>query len=157
MQWLTSSRVRKNNLSPISPLQNLHFIPIWIGHEGHLLRAGGKFLAPAGGPDFEASLLDAFAVGNDVVHAERGVHQVLGAGRGVFWRVAEFEENVVSREFEEGEAVALRRGLLVGQRVAEFFVKRDGGVEIADTDTGMEETDHGGGAWGRTRRLPNGD
>ena len=89
------------------------------------------------------------------VHAERGVHQVFGAGGLVVLRPGEFEKDVVSGEFEEGELVAFGRGLAVLFGVAEFLIEGDGGVQILDADAGVEEADHGAGTWRMMRALPN--
>ena len=71
------------------------------------------------------------------------MYQVFWAGGLVALRPGEFEKDVVSREFEEGELVAFGRlpTLLFG--VAEFFVKSTGGIEALDADAGVEEADHG--------------
>ncbi len=127
-----------------SSFEDLDFVAIGIGDEGHFEAAGGELFAPAGGPDFDAGFLDGVAIFNDVVHAECGVHQVFWTGGGVFWRVAELEEDVVSGEFEEGEAVTLGGVLGLGEEVAEGLVKGDGSVQMADSDAGVKETDHGG-------------
>jgi hypothetical protein len=126
-----------------SAFEYLDFVAIGIGDEGHFEAAGGEFFAPAGGPNFDASFLDGVAISDDVVHAERGVHQVFWAGGGVFWRVAELEEDVISGEFEKGEAVALGGVFGLGEGVAESLVEGDGGIQMTNADAGVEETDHG--------------
>ena len=128
---------------PRSPLQNLHLIPIRIGYERHLATAGGKLFPPARRPDFDAGFLDLVAVVDDVVHPERGVDQVYWAGGFVVFRPGEFEKDVVSRKFEEGEVVAFGRLLALLFGVAEFFVKSDGSIQALNADAGVEEADHG--------------
>lgn len=127
-----------------SAFEDLDFVAIGIGDEGHFQAAGGELFAPASGPDFDAGFFEGVAVFDDIVHAECGVHQVFWTGRGVVGRVAELEEDVVSGEFEEGEAIALRGVLGLGEEVAERLVKGDGSVQMADTDAGVKEADHGG-------------
>ncbi len=140
-----------------SALENLDLVAVWIRDKRHFAPAGGEFFTPAGRPDFDAGFFDAVAVSDDVVHPECGVHQVFGAGGFVIFRPGEFEKNLVSGELEEGELVALRRRFALFFGVAEFFVKRDGGIKALNTDAGMEETDHGGGAWNKIRWMPIGD
>ena len=123
--------------------EDLDFVAIGIGDEGHFQAAGGELFAPAGGPDFDTGFFEGIAIFDDVIHAERGVHQVFWAGRGVVGRVAELEEDVVSGEFEKGETVTLRGVLGFGEGVAERLVKGDGCIQMADTDAGVKEADHG--------------
>ena len=124
--------------------EDLDFVAIGIGDEGHFEAAGGELFAPASGPDFDAGFFEGVAVFDDIVHAECGVHQVFWTGRGVVGRVAELEEHVVARQHEEGEAVALRRVIEFAQRVTQRLVEGDGSLEIANPDAGVEEADHDG-------------
>ena len=103
---INQSRITNHSLP--SSLEDFHFVAVGVGDEGHFAAAGGEFFAPAGGPDFDAGFFEFVAVGDDVGYAEGGVHEVLGAGGGVFGRVAEFEKDIVAGELEECEAVALR-------------------------------------------------
>ena len=50
---------------------------------------------------------------------------------------------VISWEVHEGELVALGRGFLLAEFKAYFLVEVDGSGGVRDTNTGVEELDHG--------------
>lgn len=73
------------------------------------------------------------------------MHEVFGEFHLKVGRVAELKEVIVPGQFEKGELVAGRRLVgAPGQLEAEGLVEGDGPVEVADTDAGVEESDHPG-------------
>ena len=123
-------------------LQNLHFVAIRVGDESHLVVPGGELLAPATRPDFDAVVLKAVAVVDDVGDAHAGVHEVLGKFDLEARLVSELEEVLVSGEVEEGELVALGGVLALSEFEAEPPIEGNGGIWIGDSDAGVEKLDH---------------
>ena len=124
--------------------QNLDFVAVGIGDEGHLALAGREFVAPAARPDFDAVVFELIAVGDDVWDANAGVHEVFGEFDFIVWRVGQFEEVFVAGKVHEGEFVALRGFLLLAEFEADFLVEGDGGGGVGNADAGVEKLNHGG-------------
>ena len=108
-------------------LENLDFVSVGIGDEGHFPLPGGEFFAPTAGPDFNAVVFEFIAIGDDVRDSNAGVHEVFRNGDLVVRRVSEFEKVVVTGKMEEGELVSLRRSFLLPEVEADFLVECDGG------------------------------
>lgn len=124
--------------------EDLDFVAVGIGDEGHLALAGREFFAPATWPDFDAVVFELIAVGDDVWDADAGVHEVLGEFDFVVRRVGQFEEVFVAGEIHKGEFVALGGFFLLAKFEADFLVEGDGGGGVGNADAGVEKLNHGG-------------
>ena len=108
---LSESRVQSLDVRwarPLLSFEDLDFVAIGIGDEGHFTLSAGEFFAPAAWPDFDAIVLELVAVGDDVGDAYGGVHEIFGELDLEVWRVSELKEMVVTRKVHEGELIALR-------------------------------------------------
>ena len=117
--------------------EDLDFVAVGVGDEGHFALAAGEFFTPTGGPDFDAVFFELVAVGDDVGDADGGVHEIFGELDFVVGGMSELKEVVVAGQIHEGKLVAFRRGLLFAGFEAELVVKGDGGVGIGDADAGV--------------------
>jgi len=128
-------------------LQNLDFVAVGVGDEGHLFILG-EFLAPVAGPkaELEVQLLQHFAVGDDVVHADAGVHEVLGKFDSEVGRIGQLQFMRTAGDLQVGELVAAGRlvGALEHFEAAGAAIPVDRLFQIGDADTGVVEGDvHG--------------
>lgn len=126
-------------------LQDLDFVAIWVGNEGHFdFGARRESFSPVLGPDFDAVFFQLVTIGHDVFDSDSCVHEVFGEFDFEVGRVAKLQEVLVSVEFQERELVA-SRGLVcaASQFEAHLLVELDSLIKIADTDSSVEEFDHG--------------
>ena len=125
-------------------LEDLDFVAVRIGDEGHLLSVF-EFLPPVGGPEveFEAEAFKHFAIGGDIVDADAGVDQILGEFDFKLGRVSELQIVAAPRDLQVRELVSARR--LIGPpenlETAGLTIPVDGLLQIGDTNTGVVECD----------------
>ncbi len=124
--------------------QDLDFITVGIGDEGHLGAARCKFLFPIAWPNLLAVIFQHLAVFDDVVYSQAGVYKVLGEFYCVVGRVGKLQSVGVSGQLEVDDLIASRALVVAFEdcEAAILAVPIDRLFQVANSNACMKKFDH---------------